>query len=78
MFADEPQLLSDVFSQQSHIMVEVKVRGREDDRVAEDSLASHPVEFAGAKTANGSTRSATKPESGGAPHATEEPHLAIL
>ena len=78
MFADESQLFSDVFSQQSHIMMEVEVRGREDDGVAEDSLTSHPIELAGTKTADGSARSATKPQDGRAPHLAHEPHLIIL
>ena len=34
VFVDEPQLLSDVLGEQSHVMVQVEVRGREDDGIA--------------------------------------------
>ena len=52
VFVDEPQLLSDVLGEQSHVMVQVEVRGREDDGIAEHSLASNTIELARAQTTN--------------------------
>ena len=52
MFVDEPQLLSDVLGEQSHVMIQVEVRGGEDDGIAKHSLASNTIELARAKTTN--------------------------
>ena len=60
MFVDEPQLLSDVLGEQSHVMIQVEVRGGEDDGIAKHSLASNTIELACAQTTNWPGRATSK------------------